>query len=150
MLPLVGYIGGSLVVAGAMIHTWGTAERPEYKQASQRSTFPAGQPAAVSFSGKAGYLLGVVALTCILYGLGGFPPPSWRLLYTLGPFLFPLWQQGEGLFVALLVAQASCWLFAWILLISMGCGVIFRVVQQLFTGPGKVPTMERWNERSVL
>jgi drug/metabolite transporter (DMT)-like permease len=149
-LPLMGYIGGGLVVAGALIHTWGTAHHSAYQHAPRRVP-SAAQHTDSPLWGSMGYqFLGMVAVAAILYGIGGFPPSSWQQVYRLGPVLLPLWRQGQHLFVALLLAQGFCWLLAWILFISMGCAVVFRVIQALVSSPDDLHTLESWNERSVL
>jgi drug/metabolite transporter (DMT)-like permease len=151
MLPLQGYIGGGLVVAGAVIHTWGTTQRSNYKHGLPHPSRSMKASIAIPLWSTAGYqLLCVAAIACILYGLGGFPPSSWRLVYTLGSKLLPLWEQGQNVFVALLVAQAACWLCAWVLLISVGCRALFRAVQVLFIESADAHMKEGWNERSVL
>jgi hypothetical protein len=41
-------------------------------------------------------------------------------------------------------------LLAWILFISMGCAVVFRMIQAFVSSPDDLHTLESWNERSVL
>ncbi len=150
-LPLMGYIGGSLVVAGAVIHTWGTARQFVHQPTHKYAPTPAYQQSIAFLWSRAGYqLLGLVAVACILYGIGGFPPSSWQQTYTLGPLLLPLWQQGANMFVILLLAQTVCWLLAWILLIGMSCGVALRAVQTLFREQDDLSMIDQWNERSTL
>jgi drug/metabolite transporter (DMT)-like permease len=150
-LPLVGYIGGGFVVAGAVIHTLGTAGWSAHQQTHEYApTSDYRQPATFTWSTAAYQLLGIVAVACILYGIGGFPPPSWQHLYQLVPLLLTLWQQGQSMYVDLLLAQASCWLLAWVLLIGMSCGIALRMVQTLLRERDDFSMMDQWNERGVL
>ncbi|HZU01383.1 MAG TPA: DMT family transporter, partial [Ktedonobacteraceae bacterium] len=68
-LPLVGYIGGGLVVAGALTHTWGTAGRSSSQHVRKYAPTPAYQQTSTSSWSTIAYrLLGIVAVACILYG----------------------------------------------------------------------------------
>jgi drug/metabolite transporter (DMT)-like permease len=185
-LPLVGYIGGGLIVAGAVTHTWfqspqagpentlpvaapmeqqdtrqtrkgqgserwGTAGQFAYQQTRKDASTPAyRQPAAFTWSIAAYQLLGIGAVAGILYGVSGFPPSSWQHVYQQAPLLLSLWQQGQSMYVDLMVAQASCWLLAWVLLIGMSCSLAFRMVQMLFRKHDEFSMMDQRSERGIL
>ncbi len=135
-LPLDGYIGGGLVVAGAIIHTWGMAERPANRLALHRRFSLASQRLQSSWIGILGYPLICFGIGLfVVYRLGGFPPSSWRELYRLGPSLSSLVQQGQGVGVSLLIAQAVSWLLAWVSLGVIGLLTMYRAWGQLFAPP---------------
>ncbi|MBE3559274.1 MAG: DMT family transporter [Ktedonobacteraceae bacterium] len=134
-LPLPGYIGGSLVVAGALINTWGTAERPASRQARamrSRDALPA--PSASRPVRSLISLLAclVIGLFCV-YQTGGFPPSAWDKLATL-------WLQRQSIAwppampEVLLIAQALSWLTAWSALAGIACLLLYRALAALFTG----------------
>ncbi len=136
-LPLDGYIGGGLVVVGALIHTWGSAERPAL------------QP-RLSFTERSSpWLTRVYPLPflvvgiCLVLWLGGFPPRAWSTLYSQAPLLSSYVQRGYGLTVCLLIAQACSWLVAWISLLVMGWLVTYRIVRKLFFTPKQAPQAEQ-------
>lgn len=127
ILPLDGYIGGGLVVAGVLIHTWGTAEQPGSGITLHQRFSLLGQQLQSSWIGVLGYPLICFATGLfVVHRLGGFPPAAWRELYRLGPMLLSLVQQGQGVAVSLLVAQAISWLIAWGALIVIGLLAIYR------------------------
>jgi drug/metabolite transporter (DMT)-like permease len=130
-LPLDGYIGGGLIVVGALIHTWSAAERPSAERTMQQWRSP-GEPLWVSLLATTGYpLLFLCAGTFILYGLGGFPPYAWRELYRFWPLLPALLQQGQHMPVFFLVAPAVCWLIAWASLAMIAFLTVYRVLRVL-------------------
>lgn len=127
VFPLDGYVGGLLIVAGALINTWGTLERP--------STVLRKYSIQARFSGITRLLLPFLgcAIGCFtVYQLGGFPPLVWRELPGLLPQLPHMMQQGQGLAVFLLLAEAFSWLLAWVTLLIMGALGIYRVGVRLF------------------
>ncbi|QBD83156.1 DMT family transporter [Ktedonosporobacter rubrisoli] len=88
VLPLSGYLGGALVVIGAVIHTWGMAEQSQEKhdQTLHRQILRLGRRVRTSQIAMLVYPLlymGVGAF--IVYRLGGFPPQAWSELYHLAP-----------------------------------------------------------------
>ncbi|HZT98885.1 MAG TPA: hypothetical protein VFA10_04455, partial [Ktedonobacteraceae bacterium] len=78
------------------------------------------------------------------------PPSSWQHVYRLGPLLLSLWQLGQNMYIDLLLAQASCWLLAWVLLVGMSCSLAFRMVQMLFRKQDDFSMMDQWSERGIL
>ena len=127
VLPLDGYIGGFLVVAGVLIHTWGTVERPPRTErlvavsAGQTSWFNAlVYPMVCS-------LVGVL----LIYKLGGFPPAAWFELANIGPQLPALLQGAHQLDALLLLAQSLSWLLAWGALIGLGGLAMYRSAAKL-------------------
>lgn len=144
-LPLDGYIGGGLVVVGALIHTWGTAERPAAERMFQLRFSFAGQN---SLTRTLGYpLLFSLAGICLVLWLGGFPPRSWSILYNQAPLLSSYIQRGYGLTVCLLIAQACSWLVAWISLFIMGWMATYRAVRLLFFTPKQTPPAEQKSQQ---
>jgi drug/metabolite transporter (DMT)-like permease len=140
VLPLDGYIGGGLIFAGVVIHTWGTLERPvsNHFALRQRLTLT-GQRLQSSLPGMLFYPL----LCCgigifVVYKLGGFPPLVWLELYAMGPQIHNLIQQGHGMDVLLLVAQSLSWLIAWVSIIVMGCLASYNVVEKIFFPPRSI------------
>lgn len=138
-LPLDGYIGGGLIVVGAIIHTWSSTERPARQVAFQQSAKE--EPKWLSLLATVGYaLLFLGAGTFILSMLGGFPPPVWYDVSRLWPTLPALMQQGQHTAVLLLVVQAACWLIAWVSLALIALVTIYRVLRILFSPrPGARP-----------
>ncbi|HEU5226165.1 MAG TPA: DMT family transporter, partial [Ktedonobacteraceae bacterium] len=144
ILPLDGYIGGALVVAGVLIHTWGTAERADGGITLHQRFSQASQRLQSSWVGVLGYPLLCLAIGLfVVYRLGGFPPASWRELYRLGPLLPSLLQQGQGMGVSLLIAQALSWLVAWGTLIVIGLLAMYRAWGRIFAQPPvEVPVLD--------
>lgn len=136
VLPLDGYLGGGLIVAGALIHTWGALERPASRLVLRRKLSVAGERVHTSFVGVLVYPLLCCAVgVFIAYKLGGFPPSAWRDLYRLSPQIPSLLHQGQGGAVFLLIAQSCSWLIAWVSLIVMGCLATYRAVGKLSAAP---------------
>jgi hypothetical protein len=136
---------------GQVSEHWETAGQFAYQQTHKDASTPAyRQPAAFTWSLAAYQLLGIGAVAGILYGVGGFPPSSWQHVYQQAPLLLSLWQQGQSMYVDLMVAQASCWLLAWVLLIGMSCSLAFRMVQMLFRKQDEFSMMDQWSERGIL
>jgi drug/metabolite transporter (DMT)-like permease len=127
VLPFNGYVGGGLIVAGAVIHTWGSASKPSSDgEEVQQQLVRMGRRVHQSRLTLLGYpalCFGVGAF--ILYRIGGFPPPAWRTFYQLLPIL-PEYMQEHSLVGLLLVAQSFCWLVAWASLIGLGILVALR------------------------
>jgi drug/metabolite transporter (DMT)-like permease len=147
VLPLNGYLGGGLIVAGAVIYTWGSANKPaDNEQELQRRLSHVGQRVHRSRMALLGYpalCTGVGAF--ILYRIGGFPPPAWSTLYQLLPTLPAFMQQHSVVGIAL-VGQAFCWLVAWSSLIGLGLLVAQRT-RLLFEPDGAVS--EDWNAQPL-
>ncbi len=137
-IPFNGYIGGSLIVVGALIQTWSSIKQRAV--AAHTTATPAFQLASIAFSAL---LSGVAAW--LLCGLGGFPPQSWRILYTVGPSLLDTMQHTQeqtsqllrivpaGAHTSLLwlLIQAACWLLAWIGVCLLGGKTLTRGMQAL-------------------
>jgi uncharacterized membrane protein len=141
VLPLDGYIGGGLIVAGAIIHTWSSTERSsEHTQAQQYSSE---EPVWTSLLATIGYaLLFLCPGTFIVYMLGGFPPRVWSEFSRFWSALPTLMQQGQHTFVLLLVTQAVCWLIAWVSLALIALLSVYRVLRILFFSRTKTKTQE--------
>jgi len=113
MLPLKGYLGGFLVIVGAVVHTWGSARRGEATGVVERV--------------RGGRLVDVLNLAptvgspililtggvLLLYRLHGWPMNVWNELYAVLLRLPTFQQQGQIAVAALMVARSLCWLVAW-------------------------------------
>jgi drug/metabolite transporter (DMT)-like permease len=135
-LPLDAYIGGGLIVVGAIVHTWSGAERSaagRVAQAARQSLPLSEEPVWTALLATTGYaLLFLIAGTFILYRLNGFPPRAWDELSYFWPLLPTMMQQGQRTVVFLLVAQSACWLIAWCSLALIAWVAVYRVLRLLF------------------
>jgi drug/metabolite transporter (DMT)-like permease len=173
-MPIYGYIGGVLIVMGTVINTWGTAQLPTNRSATQSAGTlytPYDQPFGYATSGLTGskglsrrqrltrasaYLLatpGYPLLCCCLgaivaYRFGGFPPTAWSVLYHMGLQL-PVYLQQEPAVVLLLVAQALSWLIAWGTLGVMGMLTAYRVLGKPLKQQAPTPAQKAFNPRRV-
>lgn len=128
-LPLLGYLGGGLVVIGAVIHTIGIAlPSTEKRLLKSISTTQRRQPKQLYYVKPIAitivFTLFLAAEFALLYSLGGFPPRAWFALYRLWPHLSTLAQSGQTTFVVLLWIQAICWLIAWLASILMALLIV--------------------------
>ncbi|HLX38931.1 MAG TPA: hypothetical protein VKR42_00270, partial [Ktedonobacteraceae bacterium] len=128
-LPPIGYLGGGLVVIGAVIHTTGIAlPSTEKRLRKSISTTQRRQPKQLYYvkpiAITIAFTLFLAAEFALLYSLGGFPPRSWLALYRLWPHLSTLAQSGQTTFVVLLWVQAICWLIAWLASILMALLIV--------------------------
>jgi len=129
---------------------WEIAGQSAHQQSHTYAPTPAyRRPAAFSWSTAAYQLLGIGVVAGLLYRIGGFPLSLWQHVYQQAPLLLSLWQQGQSMYVDLLLAQAVCWLLAWILLIGMSCSTALRIVQTLFRARDDFSLMDQWNERGL-
>ncbi len=96
VLPFAGYLGGSLVVVGAFIHTWGSVERPMRKTVRKQHISSTQPFLSTLFSAYLSPLLYCCSGFLILYGLGGFPPLVWRELFPLVPVLLNWLHPGHS------------------------------------------------------
>ncbi|MEO7021721.1 MAG: DMT family transporter [Ktedonobacteraceae bacterium] len=133
-LPIQGYIGGGLVVLGAVIHTWGTLGRPVEKRAPTAQRVQGSWVSTVLYPG-ASCILGAVLLSY----LGGLPPNSWREVSHLWPQLAQDMQQGQGTYVTLLLVQAGGWLVAWLSVLVMGSMACYHTLRRM-----RVPAQPRY------
>jgi drug/metabolite transporter (DMT)-like permease len=135
MLPLVGYIGGGLIVAGALFHTWGSAERPagsalalHQRLSLSMRRFNQSPVAMLGYP-----LLWLCAGAFTLYKIGGLPPIAWLSLYRLAPALPAYVQQmhsGHSASVGvliLLVTQSFSLLVGWVALTGITLLLLSRV-----------------------
>ena len=133
LLPLDGYLGGGLIVAGAIIHTWGTVERPANLAMLRQRISRSSEQISNSLIGTLLYPIICCGVGIfIIYRLGGFPPPVWRDFSVMMPHASALIQQGHSFDVFLLVAQSLSWLIAWISIVVLGGLASYRVVEMLF------------------
>jgi drug/metabolite transporter (DMT)-like permease len=134
MLPLVGYIGGGLIVAGALFHTWGSAERPagsalalHQRLSLSMRRFNQSPVAMLGYP-----LLWFCAGAFTLYKTGGLPPIAWLRLYQLMPALPAYMEQmhaGRSASVGvliLLVTQSFSLLVGWVALTGIALLLLSR------------------------
>jgi drug/metabolite transporter (DMT)-like permease len=131
MLPLYGYIGGGLVVLGATLNTWSSAQQAAGRLTWRERLAQIGEYIHTSLPGSFWYPL----LCCLLgaflaYRLGGFPPASWQVLYSLD-LQFPTYFQQAQTSMLLLTAQALSWLIAWSALAGMSLLAGYRAIRKL-------------------
>lgn len=143
-LPLDGYIGGALIVSGAIVQAWTLAEHePRPRQSLSRQL---AQTRAESGSLITTFVYPIIflsACTVILYELGGFPPASWLVLYHSWSNLPTIIQQGQQNTLAyLVIAQALCWLIAWSALVAMALVSCYRMIRQMFLTAQLFETVE--------
>ncbi len=142
VLPLVGYIGGGLIVAGTLINTWSTTVRhPATTTSFQHRLALAGQYMHSSLLVTLVY----PAICCcaglfIVYRLGGFPPAVWYELLRMGPQLSSLVHAGRGMDVFMIVAQSASWFIAWVSLFVLACLATYRALEKLFVPPAPLPS----------
>jgi drug/metabolite transporter (DMT)-like permease len=145
VLPLDGYLGGSLIIAGMLIHTWGTAEQPGKQRSNRLAMLQRFSVAEQQTQGSWLVWLGlpVICLGCggfILYRLGGLMPPAWLTVYRLWSSFPAMIQQGHSTTVALLIAQSLCWIIAWVALTGIGILLIARVKYIVAPSIQEIPT----------
>ncbi len=129
VLSVQGYIGGGLVVLGALINTWGTIGQDGEKRASKRTIARGVRGSWVSSLLYPG--IGCLLGSFLLYHLGGLPPASWNEVYHVWPQLSQYLQQGQKAYVVLLLVQAGGWLIAWISVLLMGCLALLNLLRFL-------------------
>ncbi len=155
-LPLIGYLGGGIVVTGAVIHTTGMALTSRKKQIGQTAYTPYTTTKQTKHTGHTGhsasgnqrtrqrtpiyatpvaiiiiFVLFLCAEFSLLYSLGGFPPRVWLDIYMLWPNLANLAGNGQLTYVILLWVQAICWLIAWLASIVMALLIVSYLVGKL-------------------
>ena len=138
-LPLLGYLGGCLVVVGTIIHTWSVSIDSSKGRSLQNVFIRLDEHIHSSFISLVGYPLLLLSISFILlYRYGGFPPPAWLELYLIWPRLSSLIQQGSGAAVVLLFVQAVCWFVAWVTFGTMVVLTTYHVIFSLCFSP-KIP-----------
>jgi drug/metabolite transporter (DMT)-like permease len=133
MLPLNGYLGGVLVIIGALVHTWGSARQENVEARG-------GQVDVINVGPTLGKLaspvLILVAGALLLYKLHGLPMSSWDELYTLLMRWSNFQQQGLMSVALLMMARSLCWLAAWGIL----CIMVYRAVCSAALALRRFPT----------
>ncbi len=144
VLPLAGYIGGGLVVFGALVHTWGSVERSAQATVQEQHVQTSQSFVADVYSSYLSPFLYCCSGFLILYGLGGFPPQAWRELAPLAPILLnwlhpehramssailsTLLQGPQRQSFLLLLVQGLCWLIGWGVFTMITCILFFHVL----------------------
>ena len=139
-LPIQGYIGGAMVVLGALIQTWGTMGKPSPKKQVARAATTRAAGSWISTQLYPG--LSCILGTLLLANLGGIPPTSWHDLYHIWPQMAQYTQDGQGTYITLLLVQAGGWLVAWVAVLLMGCLALYHTLRRLFQ-PAQVPQTRR-------
>lgn len=117
-LPVSSYIGGGLVVAGAIFHTWSSARNILPSRVTRRFFFLIVRYGQYIVNAKATIIGCPILLlsggVLLLYWLGGFPPSAWLDLTQ------NLITNGQATFIVLPWIRAICWGISWgtLLLIS--------------------------------
>jgi drug/metabolite transporter (DMT)-like permease len=129
MLPLNGYLGGALVMVGALVHTWGSARQSNVEvRGSIGAVGMRGQVGALNMVPTVGKLgspvLILVAGALLLYKLHGLPMSSWDELHALVLRWSSFQQQGLMSVALLMMARSLCWLAAWGIL----CAMVYRAL----------------------
>jgi hypothetical protein len=154
MLPLDGYLGGVLVIVGAVIHTWGSAGQGKVGVRGQvgrgEQVDVRRQVGALNLAPTVGRLgspvLILVAGALLLYKLHGLPISSWDELSAL-LLRWPIFQQQGLISVALLMmARSLCWLVAWGVL----CVMVYRAVCSAALALRRFPTVGSSTTRARL
>jgi len=121
LLPLYGYIGGSLVVLGAIVQSWSNSEQPHTAHRKVQHAISRGRSSRLASTGAVVYpLLFLFVGGFLLAKLGGLPPTSWQELYGVRTQLLAstvLWRETA---TQLIVVQAVCWLVAWVSVVLTG------------------------------
>ncbi len=143
-LPLDGYIGGALIVSGAIVQAWTLAERGPRPRQSLSHQLAMARAESGSLATIFVYpVIFLSACTVILYELGGFPPASWLVLYHSWSSLPAIIQQEQqDTLVYLVIAQALCWLIAWGALVAMALVSFYRMIRQIFLTTQRFETVE--------
>lgn len=146
-LPLNGYLGGSLVVVGAFVQTWGSLRTLRHPHYSSPQTSVVAVRAGMASSTLAilpslAGILGSGVGMLLLGWFGGFPPDVWRVLYNQAPSLFASLQtghaisalslaswmiSGHNMSLTMLLLQSVGWLVAWIALLSIAYTSVTRL-----------------------
>jgi len=126
-LPLNGYLGGGLVVVGAVIHTWGSAGKVANEQTV--SSVPARILRPSLLGTMAAPVLLLVAGVLLLFKLRGSPAPLWSDLSRTLQMLPTFAHQGLSAATILIFARALCWLIAWAILLIMVCRASWSAIK---------------------
>jgi drug/metabolite transporter (DMT)-like permease len=136
MLPLLGYLGGCLVVVGTIIHTWCVSWQSSKVHSLQNVFTRIDEHIHRSFTSLLGYPILLLAISFILlYRYGGFPPAAWLELYHSWPYLPILIQQGSRPAVILLLVQATCWFIAWVTFGAMTLLTVNHIISSKLFDP---------------
>jgi drug/metabolite transporter (DMT)-like permease len=130
VLPFQGYLGGGLVVLGAIICIWDSLGSSVGQKTSVAPGVRDTRPARTSWVGALLYpALGSVLGALLLTRLGGMPPAAWDEFARIWPQIPLDYQQGQGGYMTLLLVQAGGWLVAWLSVGLMGCLALYHLVQ---------------------
>ena len=130
VLPVQGYLGGGLVVLGSIISVWGSINRRSEKRAKGQLVPRDTRGVRGSWVSALLYpVLGCVLGSFLLLRQGGMPPASWDEVYRVWPQISQDVQQGQNMYVTLLLVQAGGWLVAWISVGLMGCLALYNLLR---------------------
>ncbi len=165
LLPLYGYIGGGLVVIGAILQTCTGIKRTHTQKQYGYEGQGDAPPIHVSIPNVPSYgrsvplrtpwFGGVVYPLLFLFGggfllakIGGLPPTSWQELFLMRTQLLAssaLWRE---LAIQLLLVQAVCWLVAWVSIILTGSIGIARGLS-LRTETARIAEQETLQQQAI-
>ncbi len=133
-LALPAYLGGFLVVLGALLNTWGDTRQHNQNRLTGLLLNMFNPRRRSHLLNLIGYPVLICAGFLLLYALGGLPPRALVELMGIWPTLPQYFQNGESASVILLFAQVSCWIIAWITFISIGLLSAYRLAAHLVRG----------------
>jgi drug/metabolite transporter (DMT)-like permease len=134
-VPVQDYLGGGLVVFGAIIHTLGTVGRghSEKKRRTEKTSSRFIKSAVGSWVSTLLYPgIGCILGLILLCYLGGVPPVAWGDVFRLWPQFSLYIQQGQTTYVVLLLVRAGGWLVAWLSVLLMGCMAFYHALLLMF------------------
>jgi drug/metabolite transporter (DMT)-like permease len=126
ILSVQGYVGGALVVLGALVNTWASMGRPARRRLRGQATQSRVWWVSALLYPGAGFLVGAI----LLLRLGGLPPTSWNEVSRIWPRLSQYLPHNQD-YVTVLLIQAGGWLIAWISVVLMGCLALAQVPRLL-------------------
>ncbi len=135
-LPI--YIGGALVIAGAIIHTCSESGFATLRKGTTLS-LPIMRHAANSPMGMiAPPMLLWGAAFALLYRIGGLPPGAWSEVWRRWSDFPTLISQGQETFVIVLCLQAFFWLACWAALVTLGIRTVMMTARRLLASRSEV------------
>ena len=126
VLPVPGYVGGALVVLGALINTWVSVGKPARGRTRKGPAPRASWMSTLLYPG-----LGFVGGALLLARLGGLPPASWSEVSHIWPQLAHYLPSNQD-YVTVLLIQAGGWLIAWVSVVLMGCLALVNLLRLPF------------------
>jgi drug/metabolite transporter (DMT)-like permease len=126
VLSVQGYVGGALVVLGALVNTWASMGQPAQRRARKAPAARASWVSTLLYPA-----LGFLGGAFLLARLGGLPPASWSEVARIWPQLAHYLPSNQD-YVTLLLIQAGGWLIAWVSVLLMGCLALIHLLRLPF------------------